>query len=390
MPTIPLFVPAPVSRLPVALFALILLAGIPLLLPDRDSLGRSLPLSFGLGALFGIVLQRARFCFWCIFRDWFAVRDPSGMLGILVALAVGSIGYGAVFGAWLPDPSSGRLPPDAHIGPVSITLMVGSLAFGIGMALSGSCVSAHFYRLGEGAFGSIVALGGVFCGFILGFLNWNMLFLADLHRASVIWLPHWLGHGGSLAVTLALLAGLAVLVLRSPLPAIPAPRGAWELLFGRRWSPVLAGVLVGWIAVLAYFRVGPLGVTAELGSLARTAADGAGWLPGTLHGLDSFAGCVTVVKETIMSRNGVFVLGMILASALSAALANEWRPAWPEARALPRLFAGGLLLGWGAMVSLGCTVGVLLSGIMAGAMSGWIFGLFCLFGAWIGWRLRGR
>lgn len=382
--------PAPASRWLVGALALAALIVLPQLIPLRDALGRSLPLSFGLGALFGLVLQRTRFCFWCIFRDWFAERDPRGMLGILVALAVGAIGYAAVFGAWIPNPGPGRLPPDAHVGPVSVTLAIGALVFGIGMALSGSCVSAHFYRLGEGAFGSVVALLGAGIGFVLGFLSWNTLYLIDLYRAPVIWLPHWLGHGGSLALTLAALALLSVPLLRARAPAdAPAPTG-WTAIFGRRWPAALGGALVGWIAVLAYFRVGPLGVTAELGSVARTLADTAGWLPMTLHGLDGFAGCATVIKEALLSRNGVFVIGMILAATLSATLAGEWKPALPAPRTLPRLFVGGILLGWGAMVALGCTVGVLLSGIMAGAASGWVFALFCLLGAWIGWRLRSR
>ncbi|MFE3838461.1 YeeE/YedE family protein [Pseudogemmobacter sonorensis] len=366
----PTVAPTPsISRPAVAAFALVALALIPFLLPGRDALGRSLPVSFGLGAAFGLVLQRARFCFWCIFRDWFAERDPRGLLGILVALAVGAIGYALVFGAWVPNPGVGRLPPDAHVGPVSITLAVGALVFGLGMAISGSCVSAHFYRLGEGAFGSIIALAGAFCGFILGFLSWNTLYLADLYRAPVIWLPGWLGHGGSLALTLGVLSLLALLLLRRPLPDAPVALTGLEAL-RLRWPAVLGGALVGWIAVLAYFRVAPLGVTAELGSNARTFANALGWLPETLHGLDSFAGCVTVVKETILSRNGVFVIAMVLASAASATLAGDWKPEWPKLRTLPRLFLGGVMLGWGAMVGLGCTVGVLLSGIMAGAASG--------------------
>lgn len=206
----------------------------------------------------------------------------------------------------------------------------------------------------------------------------------------MIWLPQWLGHGGALALTLGLLAGLALWIGRAPFPDQPAARTAWGRIMGQRWPAVTGGVLVGWIAVLAYLRVGPLGVTAELGSLARTAADGAGLLPMVLHGLDGFAGCATAIKDSVLSRNGVFVLGMVLASALSATLAGDWKPALPPARDLPRLFGGGLLLGFGAMVSLGCTVGVLLSGIMAGALSGWVFGAFCLAGAWTGWRLRGR
>lgn len=375
------------SRPLVAAAAIAALIAILLSLPDRDALGRSLPVSFALGAGFGLVLQRSRFCFWCIARDWFADRDPHGLLGIIAALAVGAIGYAAVFGAWLPDPFAGRLPPDAHIGPVSLTLALGAFVFGIGMALSGSCISAHLYRLGEGAFGSVVALLGALAGFVLGFLSWNTLYLLDIHRARVIWLPAWLGHPGALAATLAVLGATALWLLRQPgieAQDPPDPRSA----LARRWPAVVGGILVGWIAVLAYFRVGPLGVTAELGSVARTSAMAAGLLPTVLHGLDGFAGCATVVKETLLSRNGVFVIGMVLGSTVAATLAGDWKPAWPGLRAVPRLLLGGVLLGWGAMVALGCTVGVLLSGIMAGALSGWIFLLACLAGAWVGWRAR--
>ena len=41
-------------------------------------------------------------------------------------------------------------------------------------------------------------------------------------------------------------------------------------------------------------------------------------------------------------------------------------------------------MGWGAMIALGCTVGVLLSGIHAGALAGWVFLIFCVFGVAVG------
>lgn len=373
---------------PAALAATLLLMLV-LLLPARDALGRSLPVSMLLGGLFGVVLQRSRFCFYCNARDLFERGDGRGLLAIVVALAVGLVGYTVVLGAWVPDPFSGRLPPDAHVGPVSWTLAAGALAFGLGMALSGSCISAHLYRLGEGHGGSIVALAGAVAGFGLGFLSWNALWLADGLRAPVVWLPAHLGYGGALAAQLAVLGALALWLVRRQDGASPAAAPLAALL-RLRWPAVVGGLLVGWIAVIAYVRVGPLGVTAELGSLARTGAEAAGLLPATLHGLDRLAGCATVVKATLLSRNGVFVGGLILGSLAAATLAGDCRPSLPTLRAVPRLFLGGLLMGWGAMVSLGCTVGVLLSGTMAGSLSGWVFGALCLLGVWLGWAARQR
>ncbi|MOA62891.1 hypothetical protein D3C78_1884430 [compost metagenome] len=53
-----------------------------------------------------------------------------------------------------------------------------------------------------------------------------------------------------------------------------------------------------------------------------------------------------------------------------------------------RGLGGGVLLGWGAMTGLGCTVGNLLSGTMAGALSGWVFGASVLLPVWGGLRLK--
>lgn len=351
--------------------------------PERDALGRSLPFSMLLGGAFGVLLQRSRFCFYCIARDYIERRDPRGLLGILVALAVGLLGTYAVIGGWMPVPSPTRLPAEAHIGPVSWVLALGALVFGIGMTVSGSCISAHLYRLGEGSPVAPFALVGAVAGFALGFLSWNELYLRAVQEAPILWLPRWLGYGGSLALQLGVLAGLALLLMRHRAPVEAPASSLVEQVFRRRWPAFVGGALVGALATVAYLRVGPLGVTAELGSWSRTAADGLGLLPKRLEGLDTFAGCATALKETLLSRNGVFVGGLILGALAAALVAGQFTPRLPTLRDAARGLAGGVLLGWGAMVSLGCTVGVLLSGIFAGAVSGWVFAFFCFAGVWI-------
>jgi uncharacterized membrane protein YedE/YeeE len=360
-------------------------------LAGADSDSQALSLSLLGGALFGLLLQRSRFCFFCVTRDFIEQRKPDGLLGILAALAVGTLGYHLVFGAFVPDPSSGRLPPDAHVGPLSWVLGLSATVFGIGMALSGSCISAHLYRLGEGAFASLFALFGALIGFFLGFLCWNPLYLLSIQQAPVVWLPAWQGYGVSFLLQMALLGGLACWLLlhvqASTEPRVVA-RNLRQLLFGQRWPTWVGGVLIGFLATLSYLRVGPLGVTAELGSVARTAADRLGWLPERLEGLDSFSGCATVVKEALLSNNGLFILGLVVASWASALLAGDFQPKRPRVSELLRNLLGGILLGWGSMLALGCTVGTLLSGIMAGALSGWVFAVFCLVGVWLGLRIR--
>ncbi|WP_244488884.1 YeeE/YedE family protein [Bosea sp. Leaf344] len=339
------------------------------------------------------MLQRSRFCFFCIWRDWLDRRDPRGLLGILTALAVGIAGYTLVFGAWLPDPSGTRLPPTAHIGPVSVALVLAGLAFGAGMAISGSCISAHLYRLGEGSSTSPFALIGAVGGFILGFLSWNDLYLSTIAGSPVLWLPRQLGYGGSLLASLAILAGLAWLLLRTGRmpPASPAvTQDPFVDVFIRRWPAWIGGLFVGLIGVAAYLRLSPLGVTAEIGSRSRQLAVGLDWLPLRLEGLDSFRGCATVIRDALLTPNGLFIAGIVTAAFAAALGAGEFKPKRPTGGQVLRGLTGGVLLGWGTVIGLGCTVGTLLSGISAGAVSGWVFAAALLAGTTVTLRLGRR
>ena len=333
-------------------------------------------LSLVFGAVFGVVLQRSRFCFFCMFREWYDDGDPRGLFGLLVALATGIVGYTLIFGAWLPDATTGQLPPDAFIGPVSVALIAAGLAFGAGMALSGSCVSAHLYRLGEGSPTAPFALLGTVGGFMLGFATWNDIYLSTISGAPVIWLPRWLGYAGALLAAIALLTLIAWALSRTsrPIdsPSTPA-RDLPEALLTKRWPAWIGGAIIGMLGTFAYFRVAPLGVTAEIGNRARQAASTLGVAPSRLEGLDTLRGCISVVGDVLLSRNGAFVLALVAASFAAALAAGQFTPAWPSRGQIVRGLIGGLMLGWGAMTGLGCTVGTLLSGIMAGALSGWVF-----------------
>lgn len=332
-------------------------------------------LSLVFGAVFGVVLQRSRFCFFCMFREWYDDGDPRGLFGLLAALATGIVGTTLIFGAWLPDATTGRLPPDAFIGPVSIALVAAGLAFGAGMAISSSCVSAHLYRLGEGSPTAPFALLGTLIGFMLGFATWNHIYLFAIADAPVLWLPQKLGYAGALLVALALLALIAWVLSTTSRPLVPpsAPRDLPEALLGQRWPSWIGGAIIGVLGTFAYFRVAPLGVTAEIGSRARQAASTLGFAPSRLEGLDTLRGCISVATDALLSRNGAFVLALVAASFAAALAAGQFTPTLPRAGHIVRGLIGGVLLGWGAMTGLGCTVGTLLSGIMAGALSGWVF-----------------
>lgn len=399
--TAPMAPPSPSSsspaRVPAAAAALALLAALAWAAGGWPS-GRTLVFTLWLGAALGVVLQRTRFCFFCHARDFIERGDSRGVLALLLALAVGSVGMHLVLGSWLPVPAAPRLPPDAHIGPVSWALALAGLAFGLGMVVSGSCISAHWYRLGEGSPTAPFALAGSVAGFILGLRTWNPLYSLFIAEGRPLWLPHALGYGGSLAATLCAVAALAWACWKRGAPPAAAPaaapvRGLEDLcarLFNPgRWPYWVGGAAVGWLSTLILTRTRPLGVTAALGASSRQAGEALGWVPQRLDGLDELGGCATAVSGPWwQTPNALLIAGLVGGAFAAALLSGQFKPRWPRPAQALRGLSGGVLLGWGAMTGLGCTVGNLLSGTMAGAVSGWVFGVAVLVAVWAGVRLR--
>jgi hypothetical protein len=235
------------------------------------------------------------------------------------------------------------------------------------------------YRIGQGYLRAIPALIGALVGFGLGFFTWNTLYLEQVSESPVLWLPRWLGYSGSLVLLLAVLGVVAWVLMRldrselvAPQSVSAAPTRLFDVLFARRWSPVATGVVVGAIGIAAYLRSTPLGVTSQLSTVSRSYLDSREMLPEVLHGIDMMRGCVAIVASTI-TNNGWLVIGFVIASYVAALAAGNFKVQRPTVGNSVTAFVGGLLLGWGSLTSLGCTVGVLLSGTQAFALSGVVF-----------------
>ena len=355
------------------------------------------------GLAFGLVLQRARFCFTAAFRDIFLLGHARNMKGVLLGLAVGAVGFGVVMSQQVPLTSLGIYPPSANVLPLGIHTGLGGLLFGIGMVLAGGCVSGSLYRMGEGYVASWVAFAGVMGGLLVSAYTWNWWWEVHVGAAPRVWLPHWLGHPGALVVTLLALLAIYVLMVsvehRAGMVVPPAQRSGEQpdgvaghledvarSVFVRGWSILPAGAALGGLNVLLFTAQEPWGFTGEVSRWSLGVASAFGASPGPLAGVESLPGCVLVPSNGLFFNHMLFlVCGMFFGSFAAAVGAGEFKIRVPKRPVrYAQSLGGGLMMGYGSGIAMGCTIGAFFSAIPSLAINGWVFAIFLGLGAWIG------
>lgn len=349
------------------------------------------------GLVFGFILQRGRFCFASAFRDLFLLRDGRVMKGILAGLAVATFGFALVMFTY--SPSSNHLPAAANVFPVGWHTLAAGLIFGVGMVVAGGCISGNLYRSGEGYTTSWVAILGTMLGLSLVSATWNWWYRISMKSAPLVWLPQKLGWTGGVGLTLVALLGLYLLVQwweSRGGRVYPRPVNKPEVvgfggnikelgrtLFRRPLPVVAAGSTLGLLNVFVYLYTRPLGVTGELWRWATTAAEKLGVNYGALQGLDSGGGCSPGSGGSGLLSWGLMINGGLIAGALiGALLANEFRLRYSrQVRRYFQSLGGGVLLGYGGGLGLGCTIGAFFSAIPSLALNGWVFGAGLALGA---------
>ncbi len=361
------------------------------------------------GLAFGFALQRGRFCFASAFRDLFLLGHGRTMKGVLLGLAVASVGFAVVMARQIPMTSLGFDPPTANVLPVGIHTVLGGLLFGIGMVVAGGCVSGSLYRMGEGYVASWVAFAGLVVGLLAASYMWNWWWEVSLSTGPRVWLPRPLGHAGALIVTLLALGAAFVWVLwveRRAGMVLPDTRPAAEpsesvaedlRAIGRRvfvhgWPILTTGVVLGGLNVLLFAAQEPWGFTGEISRWGAGLAGLLGAAPPPPAGADSLPGCVLVPWDGSIVNHMTFLVGGMWLGSLAGALgAGEFKVRAPKRPVrYAQSLGGGVLMGYGAGIAMGCTIGAFFSAIPSLAINGWVFAGFLGAGAWIGTQIIRR
>jgi uncharacterized membrane protein YedE/YeeE len=370
---------------------------------------QDMALFWAFGLAFGFVLQRSRFCFASAFRDIFLLGHGRNLKGVLAGLAVASVGFAVLMSRQVPNPGLGILPPDANVLPLGLHTVLGGLLFGTGMVVAGGCVSGNIYRMGEGYVASWVSLTGIMFGLLGAGFTWNWWWQFQIASTPRLWLPAYLGHAGALAATLAglLVVYLGVLWWESraglvlPDPPFAAEAGetfaaklnnTLRRVFVHGWSAPAGGALLGGLNVLLFTAAHPWGFTGEISRWAIGISNWLGFGPGPLLGAEGLPGCALEIGGSGLFNHMLFLVwGMVFGSFIGALFAGEFKIRLPrQKKRYVQSLTGGLAMGYGAGIAMGCTIGAFFSAIPSLALNGWVFAVCLAAGAWVGTQIIQR
>ncbi len=323
-------------------------------------------LAFALAFVFGAAAQRCNFCTMGAITDVVNFGEWRRMRMWLLAIAVAILGANALWAAGQIDLSKSLYVSNNLIW---LAHLVGGLLFGFGMTLASGCGSRTLIRLGAGNLKSLIVI--VFLALAAYMTLRGALALL---RVNVFEAVRWdLGRAQDLPTLLGALG------LDGPLARwlVPAAIGVALLIFvfkDREFRAtteyVIGGLVVGAVIVAGWYVSAHIGYMAEDPNTLQEAfvATNSG-RPESYSFTSPVAYLLELLifwtdKSKIMTFGIAGVLGMAAGAAAMALATKTFRwEGFNNTEDLVNHIVGGLLMGFGGVLALGCTIGQGLTGI---------------------------
>jgi hypothetical protein len=344
--------------------------------------------AFLLAFVFGAVANKTDFCTMGAVSDWVNMGNFNRMRMWLLAIAVAVLASSALHLAGVVDLSKSIYP-----GPnfTWLSYVVGGFLFGVGMTLGSGCGSKTLIRIGGGNLKSVIVF--VFLGIaaymtlrgILGAFRVGVLEKATVTLASSQDLPSLLGVSRAL---IAALLGLGIV--------------AWVYSsreFRANLDYTLGGVVTGLVVAGGWYVSGRLGYLAEDPNTLQEA-----FVATNTGRMESFSFVSPVAytleylmlwtdKSKIITYGIASAAGVIAGSAAYALASGKFRwEGFRDAEDTGMHILGGLLMGFGGICALGCTIGQAITGFSTLALGSMITFVSIVAGAaatmkWQYWRI---
>jgi len=324
--------------------------------------------AFILAFIFGAVGNKTDFCTMGAVSDWVNMGDTSRMRMWLLAIAVALLGASALQLAGVVDLSKSIYPGSNFTW---LSYIVGGFLFGVGMTLGSGCGSKTLIRIGGGNLKSLIVyvflgiaaymtLRGLFGAFRVGVLEPVSVTLSSGQD-----LPSLLGvHRGILAALIG--GGLLVYAYSSR-------------DFRANFDYTLGGVVTGLVVVGGWYVSGVLGYVEEHPETLQEA-----FIATNTGRMESFSFVSPMAytleylmlwtdKSKIVTYGIASGLGVIAGSAAYALATRKFRwEGFRDAEDTANHVVGGILMGFGGITALGCTIGQGITGISTLALGSFI------------------
>ena len=354
-------------------------------------------LAFGIAFILGAVVNKTNFCTMGAVSDWVNMGDTGRMRAWLLAIAVAMIGVVALeyFGKVSLDAS---FPAYRAAQFVWAENLLGGLLFGIGMSFASGCGNKSLIRIGGGNIKSIFVV--LIIGVIAYFMT-NPFPGTDKTLFSVLFID-WLR---PLAVTLSgqqdlgtLVAGAAGAVKARLIigGALGLAILVWVFKsadFRSNRDNILGGIVVG-LAVLAAWYVTSnvvIKVDADTHTLVDyvqqwdflASSDAGKPADSRPLGAQSFTFinpmgqtlgyAASGFKHDLLTFGVMALLGVIAGSLAWSLLSRSFRVEWfASGKDFVNHVFGAVLMGFGGVLALGCTIGQGITGVSTLALGSFI------------------
>ena len=311
-----------------------------------------------LGALvFGIVANKTHFCIMGSISDWVNMGSRVRFRAWMLSIGIAILGSQAMVQLGWVD-LDGTMYRSANFGLAGF--LIGGLLFGIGMTLGAGCGQRTLVRVGGGNLKSLVVLivmaitayatlRGLLAPVridVFGPLSIDLEAQGIASQGIETVLAHLVGASGqTLAVIVALVLGLGAIIYALK-----------DKDFRASADNILAGVTIGVLVVGAWYVTGVIGnddfEPVPVEALTFIAPTG-----NTVNYLMTWTGAEINFGIAV-------VLGMIVGSFLYAISSGNFRvEAFTNQADMRNHLIAGVLMGFGGVLSFGCTIGQGVSGM---------------------------
>jgi uncharacterized protein len=329
---------------------------------------------FAVAVVLGAIVNKTNFCTMGAVSDWINIGDSGRMRAWLFAMAIAISGVAAMEAAGILNLSGDTFPPYRTANFAWLRYLAGGAMFGIGMTLASGCGNKTLVRVGAGNLKSLVVL--VIASVMAYLMMWTPFYENLFHpwvSATAIDLAR---HGMNTQELGAVIAGVSGMAPSRNLNAAAGVAIALALFifvfrsadFRGSFDNQLGGAAVG-LAVLAgwYLTGGPLGQAwkeyAEFATQVPSRVQVQSYTFISPMG-DSVRYLLGSDNPTLINFGVVALAGVICGSFLFALATRSFRIEWFVSLGdFANHAVGGVLMGVGGVLAMGCTVGQAITGM---------------------------